>query len=436
MNDSINLTSTSDEIITSWYQQIDRPNKYMQSTHTRIDRASPEVVVVDNELNEVQFVSGMTAIVDLTNLSDGVGNTSYCHHRSRNRKYNRTRRRLTGKTSNEPSDVEFVCNNDITVDLTGLTDDTETMVRNRIDNGAMKEEIESINHSFLDIKVDPTDVELVDEMNVAVDLTVHNNGNATTCLSHDQKVEDNYSSTVKINHEPTDVESVCEKDATIDLTDLTDDIEFDENVNDSILVSTNEMKRFPYGHDEKVQKGRVNSSNNYRVGIFCPRPFRSRLMNRIMAVMDRIPVSEPYPQYKRNGYSLDTMWFLAANEFSSSWMTATIERISKESYWRRIPLLVEPWNNNFVVKNVLELILPYIKYPGNGKGMVIQRLRKANQAYGSNRWNLMGCKAENLKIRILLAVNEKTMLLLKKTQFYVFYGFSQYRCRVLKATTR
>ncbi|XP_065089079.1 uncharacterized protein LOC135710434 [Ochlerotatus camptorhynchus] len=178
------------------------------------------------------------------------------------------------------------------------------------------------------------------------------------------------------------------------------------------------------------------SITNLRVGIFCPRPFRSRLMNAIMNAMDNMQDCEPHPQYKRNGFSLDTLWFLAANEYSALWMISTVEQISKKKYWRRACLIVEPWSSKFVVKNVLQLTLPWKQYRGNKKAKVIERLRKANLMHGSNRWNLIGCKLGNLKIQVTLAVNEETMDSLKRTQFYIFYGFSQYRCQVVKTALK
>lgn len=173
---------------------------------------------------------------------------------------------------------------------------------------------------------------------------------------------------------------------------------------------------------------------NLRVGIFCPRPFRARLMNAIMIAMDNIPMEKPHPQFKRNGFHLDTLWFLGANEYSASWMISTVEKLSKTKLWRQVQILVEPWSSKFMVKNVLQLVLPWKYYPGNKKGKVIQRLRKANLMHGSHLWNLIGCKSSKMKIQVTLAVNEETMESLKRTQFYVFYGFSQYRCEVIQTS--
>lgn len=180
----------------------------------------------------------------------------------------------------------------------------------------------------------------------------------------------------------------------------------------------------------------AGSISNLRVGIFCPRPYRSRLMNAIMNAMDNMQDCEPHPQFKRNGFSLDTLWFLAANEYSALWMISTVEQISKKKFWRRACLIVEPWSSKFVVKNVLQLTLPWKQYRGNKKAKVIERLRKANMMHGSNRWNLIGCKLGNWKIQVTLAVNEETMDSLKRTQFYVFYGFSQYRSQVVKTALK
>lgn len=173
---------------------------------------------------------------------------------------------------------------------------------------------------------------------------------------------------------------------------------------------------------------------NQRIGIFCPRPYRARLMNAIMNIMDQLPSEEPYPQFKRNGFYLDTLWFLAANDYSAVWMISKVEKLSKQKTWRRARIIVEPWSSKFIVKNVLQLVLPWKKYPGNSKTNVIRRLRKANLMHGSHLWNVVGCKLGKIKIKVTLAVNEETIESLKRTQFYVFYGFSQYRCNVIKTS--
>nr|XP_019553223.2 uncharacterized protein LOC109422798 [Aedes albopictus] len=175
---------------------------------------------------------------------------------------------------------------------------------------------------------------------------------------------------------------------------------------------------------------------NLRVGIFCPRPYRARLMNAIMTAMDSLPIEKPHPQFKRNGFHLDTLWFLGANAYSTSWMISTVEKLSKEPFWRQARILIEPWSSKFVVKNVLQLVLPWKRYPGNRKWKVIQRLRKANLMHGSYLWNLIGCKLDKWKVQVTLAVNEETMESLKRTQFYVFYGFSQYRCEVVQTSLK
>lgn len=159
-------------------------------------------------------------------------------------------------------------------------------------------------------------------------------------------------------------------------------------------------------------------------------------MNAIMTAMDSLPIEKPHPQFKRNGFHLDTLWFLGANAYSTSWMISTVEKLSKEPFWRQARILIEPWSSKFVVKNVLQLVLPWKRYPGNRKWKVIQRLRKANLMHGSNLWNLIGCKLDKWKVQVTLAVNEKTMESLKRTQFYVFYGFSQYRCEVVQTSLK
>lgn len=282
---------------------------------------------------------------------------------------------------------------------------------------------------------------------------------------------------LEADDEQSDVEYVYEANSTIDLTRTTDEeapagrrkrkrkrasksaakrrrvvdnesteeeLEFwvdeeanrnDENNNDVTFTGVVPLKHAPSLTSCKPEQRAHRRVTNLRIGIFCPRPYRSRLMNGIMSAMDSLPPWELYPQFKRNGYSLDTMWFLAANDYSACWMISTVESISKEPGWRQVSLLVEPWNNKFVVKNVLQLMLPWKFYRGNKKGNVVQRLRKANVIHGSNRWNLIGCKMSKHKIQVTLAVNEQTIQSLKRTQFYVFYGFSQYRCKIIRTAS-
>ncbi|XP_062540787.1 uncharacterized protein LOC134208856 [Armigeres subalbatus] len=216
-----------------------------------------------------------------------------------------------------------------------------------------------------------------------------------------------------------------------------DVMETDENENYNCATLQIDGSKFPSNFsDHWVLSDHDPPVTNLRIGIFCPRPYRTRLMNAIMNIMDQLPLEEPHPQYKRNGFYLDTLWFLAANSYSASWMISKVEKLSKLKIWRQARIIVEPWSDRFIVKNVLQLVLPWKNYRGNRKTRVIQRLRKANLMHGSNLWNLIGCKMAKFKIQVTLAVNEETIESLKRTQFYVFYGFSQYRCKVIKTALK
>ncbi|XP_055586182.1 uncharacterized protein LOC129738889 [Uranotaenia lowii] len=169
-----------------------------------------------------------------------------------------------------------------------------------------------------------------------------------------------------------------------------------------------------------------------RIGVYCPRPYQQRLMNAIANQIDKTTYASIFPKFNRNGASLDTMWFLAANFYSASWMISTVKEISKQPNWRNVDILVEPWNENFVVKNVISLLLPWTS-KGVDKRVAFDRLRQANSAHGSRRWNLIRCKRVRGRNNIVLrmAVSRKTLESLNRTQFNVFYGLSQYRCKIV-----
>lgn len=171
--------------------------------------------------------------------------------------------------------------------------------------------------------------------------------------------------------------------------------------------------------------------HNERIGIFCPLPFRKRLLNAIITAMDDVPDWQQCPQFKRNGYKLDTVWFVPADKFSKKWLISTVKDLSKQPAWHRAGLVIEPWSPRFVMRNILQFSLPWKPTPGNGKSKVVQRLRKANKMHGSHRWNLIGCRLVDRRINVFMAVNDQTIRSLKPTQFNVYYGFSRYRCQVM-----
>ncbi|XP_058825158.1 uncharacterized protein LOC131685447 isoform X2 [Topomyia yanbarensis] len=447
MDATIDLTRLSDEPGNRTSRNRRRRLRRRQLNKVNAKRrreriASAILAEIDNELSDVDCVYDIDeATVDLTGPADKIGTTS----RRRRRRFQKRKLEQANNVQDAKryrndglNDVEFMYDVNDTIDLTRLANEVGMMPDCRMEGGSspvingiefcinmienefneynnnIERQLVKLSSSFIDVPDIRYNQDMEYDMNATIDLTRHTEEAGTTNFY--QREDESTKSGMEL------------------WTDTMEN-EFDENDDDVIFIDTNYVKHSSSVGDEQERRS-AQHITNHRIGIFCPRPYRSRLMNRIMSAMDSIPAWKPYPQYKRNGYSLDTMWFLAANEFSASWMIDTVAAIAKEPNWRAVSLLVEPWNNNFVVKNVIELTLPWKRYPGNRKAKVVQRLRKANVVYGSNHWNLIGCKLEKFKIRVRLAVNEETMLSLKKTQFYVFYGFSQYRCQVIKATTK
>lgn len=174
-----------------------------------------------------------------------------------------------------------------------------------------------------------------------------------------------------------------------------------------------------------------------RMGIFCPRVFRQRFLGAIMSAMDNMPHWQPVPQFKRTGYKLDTIWFVPVDAYSTNWLVSIVENISKKPRWHRAGIFIEPWSMQFVMRNVIRFTLPWKPGgPGNGKGRVVQRLRKANRRHESHRWNQIGCRVVGRRIYVFMAVNDYALRSLARGNFSVFYGFSRYRCQVMDTVLR